>query len=425
MIGPVRLPGRAGKVWGELIAITRAHCTLPRLAIALGILLRLLDFSFDRSPWKDEEGLAENVIGRPLWEFSRPLTQEQLAPPGYLLGARVSDRLIGHSWFALRSSSLVCSIASLFVAFGLVRRILSPRAGPIALLLMAISDDLIYYAGEFKPYSADVLIALGCSWAIHAMSGRRLVVKTALAAAGAGSLVLWMSFPAIFVLAAGGLWLALLAIATRDFHRFRLLVGIGVCWVGNFVGCYAVSRRMLGDSNFMWMWWGFSFLPLPPRSWADLTHWSWTIANLPVNPGGLDTPFSPIGTGLLGLSLGLFGVVRLASRRAWGPLVLLVGPLSLAILASTAHRYPFHGRVLLFLVPALLMLIAEGIAGFRCSIARVLLIGSFLIVPMERWFVFPQMHSMRVEDSHGDQRPDLLDYLESRERLARRLRTGR
>jgi hypothetical protein len=39
---------------------------------------------------------------------------------------------------------------------------------------------------------------------------------------------------------------------------------------------------------------------------------------------------------------------------------LLVVPIALAIIASVARRYPFHGRLMLELVPALLLLIAAG-----------------------------------------------------------------
>lgn len=412
MIEPARGLNRLVAVSRELMTLARNHVTLTGLAIALGIALRLIDFGMDRQPWKDELALAENVVGRPIFQFDRPLVQEQLAPPGYLLAVRVSDRLIGHSWFALRSSSLVCSIAGLFAAASLARRRLSPRAVPIALLLMAVSDDLIYYSGEFKQYSADILIALGAAGLAGVLADRKLRPGLALAAALYGSLAVWTSYPATFVLATAGSWLGLRAILARDYRRLAVLIGVGACWLANFAACYAVSRRLLGSSDWMWNWWGFAFLPWPPRGWTDASRWFWTFANLPVNPGGLDTPFTPVGTGLLGLALALLGFVRIAVRRDWGALVLLCGPFVPAIAASVGHRYPFHGRLLLFLTPNLLMLIAEGMTWSRRRFVRVALIGAFLIVPLERWFVIPQMHSIRNVDSHGDQRNDLLDYRE-------------
>ena len=62
---------------------------------------------------------------------------------------------------------------------------------------------------------------------------------------------------------------------------------------------------------------------------------------------------------LLPLLTLLIGTCALA-RRSWAAWVVFVVPILLAMLASSMRRYPFHGRLILELVPAFYLLIALG-----------------------------------------------------------------
>ena len=75
-------------------------------------------------------------------------------------------------------------------------------------------------------------------------------------------------------------------------------------------------------------------------------------------------PIWPWAGVVIPLSLVLAGGVSLArrSRPAWAILVL---PIALAMVASAMKRYPFHGRLILELVPAFFLLIAQGTERLR------------------------------------------------------------
>jgi hypothetical protein len=165
----------------------------------------------------------------------------------------------------------------------------------------------------------------------------------------------------------------------------------------------------------MWDWWDFAFLPLPPKSLADLDHDFWSFVNVFDNPVGIVTPLGPIGSGLLVLGLFVLGGFALVARRRWGALTVLLTPIALALAASAWHRYPFHGRLLLYLVPAFLLPMAEGVAvaGRRCG--PIVLAGLVIVLlaaasynAIER----VERPRYRVFDSHGDQRNDLLDHID-------------
>jgi hypothetical protein len=77
-----------------------------------------------------------------------------------------------------------------------------------------------------------------------------------------------------------------------------------------------------------------------------------TVGHFFVDPGGQ-------GSGLLSAALFTAGAAAVY-RREKDLVVLLAAPFALTLIATALHRYPFGGRMMLFLVPATLVLIAEG-----------------------------------------------------------------
>ena len=105
----------------------------------------------------------------------------------------------------------------------------------------------------------------------------------------------------------------------------------------------------------------------------------------------------------------------------------MIGPLVFALAASALHQYPFHGRLLLYLVPTYILALAEGIAAvgrFTGWPVIVVLAGFFLAGQASEilWHKAIQPRA-RPFDSHGDLKNDLLDYLESK-RYARQREAG-
>src|SRR5690606_5894945 len=154
---------------------------------------------------------------------------------------------LGDSTFAIRLLPLACAIAALFAMRAVARRYLSGAAVPIAVALFAASDDLVYYATEFKQYSTDVLVTLGCLWlGAELLEGRRTWRRGAIASAlGAG--MTWLAHPSVFVLAAAGMVLVLDALARRDRRRLGAALAIGAAWAAGFLGCFALSEAMMTD----------------------------------------------------------------------------------------------------------------------------------------------------------------------------------
>jgi hypothetical protein len=187
-------------------------------------------------------------------------------------------------------------------------------------------------------------------------------------------------------------------------------------WVVSFGCCYHVSHRILSEDRFIWDWWHFAFLPIPPRSFADSERVFWHVLNLFNSPSWVLTPLGVLASAFLAAGLYAFGVLSLL-RRWRGGAFLLVAPLVFTLGASALHQYPFHGRLLIFLVPTVHLLVAEGAAVLTRHRSAFLatVVTIFLLVQPAGQATWNQAIVNRLHgyhDSHGDLFGDLLDYMD-------------
>jgi hypothetical protein len=396
------------------------------LLVALGVLLRVMEYADDRTLYRDEVSLLKNLVGYAPLDFRSVLTESQLAPPGFLAVERLMVRLPLPLKAAARLAPLLCAIASMFLMRAVACRYLTPRAVPIAVGLFALNDWLLYYAAEIKQYSGDVALTLAAflltDWP-GATTPRRLGLLTC-----AGVIGVWFSHPLALVLAGLATYFIAKAIVRREWGHAFWFAAMSLAWAASFALCYKVSHAILSKEQFIWVWWNFAFFPMPPRSVAQFEQVGWQMLNLLNSPSCILTPLGPLFSAFL--ALGLFVLGALVLGRRWpGGLYVLLAPFFLAILASALRQYPFHGRLLLFLVPSVHLLASEGaVALARLGGAPLtFILGAFLLLHPALDVIshrFIRERNRNAPDSHGDLAPDLLDYLEEARRqttLQRRL----
>jgi hypothetical protein len=110
-------------------------------------------------------------------------------------------------------------------------------------------------------------------------------------------------------------------------------------------------------------------------------------------------------------------------RRRPGGLFLLLAPLFIGLAASGLRQYPFHGRLVFYLVPSYLMLLSQGVAalGRRTSWLVTLALAGFLLYGETAEILWHKaiLPRSRTFDSRGDLKKDLLDYLNDQRSLHR------
>src|SRR5262249_19541257 len=132
---------------------------------------------------------------------------------------------------------------------------------------------------------------------------------------------------------------------------FRLSISYAFL-VLNFAVFYFISLRYAAKNDVLLDYWVSSFMPLAPFSLHDV-RWF------------MDTFFSifeyPLGLAFAGLgSLSFLVGCRAFLRDHKEEFFLFLLPILFALLASGFKRYPFNGRFLLFIIPSMLIFIAQG-----------------------------------------------------------------
>jgi len=343
----------------------------------LGIALRGAAWLNDRNLWIDESMLSLNLIERSPARLLEPLDWNQGAPIGFLLAVKTVIASIGITESSLRLVPMFGSLLGVIGFAWLALKFLPRPAATIAIALFSVSPFLISYAAECKQYATDAAIAIGLfASAASLLQGEGGFRRWAILAA-AGAMAVWCSHPAAFIL--GGIGTALLADAILDKNRTRFLAAAATvaCWLISFAACYLLCLKNLGNNQYLLNYWDGHFLPLPPKSPGDaawlLDHFFAPFAY----PGGLGG--TEIRAGGIAAVFFLIGMASLGKRN-WRIAIAMILPGLLALLASGLHKYPFAGRLLLFLTPIMVLGVAEGAYRVVAALARPLPIAAALFL---------------------------------------------
>jgi len=330
--------------------------------MVLAIALRVWAYFSNVSLWLDELLVSRNILGLPLSHLlTRPLVLDQVAPRGFLLLEKIAVATLGRNELALRFFPFLCSVASVFLFHRLANRALGRQAAVFALALFTIGIPLIQYGVEVKQYIFDatvtiLLLDLALRLRDPETTTRRLVL-TGLAA----FVIIWFSQASVVVMGGIGAALAVEWLIDQDRRTGRaLLITVPQWGVASLVAIAAGLRSMTPSTReFMDDFWGTGFLPLP-FTLTGMLRWLWTqLLSLFTDPTLLRYPLP-----LVFVALSALGIVSLWRTRRDVALVLL-GPFALAVVAAIAHQYPLRGRLMFYLIPALLLAIAAGVDQLR------------------------------------------------------------
>ena len=352
--------------------------------VMVGFGLRFVALMGTRNLWIDESMLALNLVARTPAQLLEPLDWNQGAPVGYLLASKASIATFGVSEMSLRLVSFLGSILGLIGFAWLAPRLMPRSAAFIATMLYSFSPVLLSYSAECKQYASDASIAIGLlAAAASLLKGegefRRWAV---LAVAGAGAV--WFSHPAAFVLGGIGTPLFLAALLKKDRTRIIASGATIATWLVSFGVCYMLFLRKLGGNQYLLDYWMGHFLPAP-KSVGDLV-WLLDHYFAPFSyPGGMGG--SEIRAGGIAAGLFLIGIWGLIKSR-WEVAVALVLPAFFALAASAVQKYPYAGRLLLFLAPMMILGVAYGAGMLLDAVWKsqpavaVVLLGILLAAPV-------------------------------------------
>lgn len=352
------------------------------ILIIVGFVLRIGQYLVNRSIWLDESSLALNIIERSWAQLTQPLSYKAYGPVGFLELERLAVKIFGISEYSLRLFPLLASLLSVWLFYQLVKQILDKNGVTMALIFFIISSPLIYYASEVKSYSFDVLfsILIPLMFLKYKKSLLNFILLVLV-----GSIAVWISEPAIFILAGTGLTYFVYFLTKKKTSELKGLFIMGFFWLTSFIVNYFLFLNKVAGDPGMVAFWSFGFAPFPILSISDVY---WYINNIL-------TVFSEI----IGLSLPLIGVFffliggYFMYKKSRKNLPLFILPLLLCLFASMLHKYPFSGRFLLFLVPGIIIVTSYGFEQLLKS--KNLIVNSVTIILGVLLFISPVLTSVK------------------------------
>ena len=325
---------------------------LALLIILFGIFVRVAQYLSNRALWGDEASLALNIVNRSYLELLQPLDRNQAAPPGFLWVEKALTQILGNNEYALRLFPLICGIVSLIAFYKLGKWAVSAIALPIALILFACLKYTLYYATEVKQYSSDVMISLLLCLLLIPLREQMLNIKRILLIGICGAVAIWFSHPVIFVLL--GIESANL-ILTSAHQRKAILINRlpAYCiWLISFGFLYFLTIARVMQNNSLQNAWGDEY----PKTVFDVIWLLDSFGRFFYRPLGFAAIFD--GIAILAFVIGCVFFIKKKSSK----FIILMSPVLATLAASYLHKYPFRGRLILFLAPFFILVIAQGIA---------------------------------------------------------------
>jgi len=324
--------------------------------LVAGTGLWLINWWAGRPLFMDEANLARNLFDLSFTDFfSAPLEHQQYAPPLYLAAAKICGEVFGYGERALRLPAMLGGIACIYGLWQAGKHLGLGWWGVLPAALLFVNPEALRFVGELKPYAVDLGVA-----ALLLGMALQPDKRSLLAWGITGVLAVWVSLPAVFVLAGVGLSNFLCTSVPATFktsgakqtsppNRLRWLV-VGACWLISFALLYtlilhpSVGNDYLHDYHAQW------FLPLPQRDypWNQLVALLETIAKVAFG-------FTAIAI-FFGFATALVGFIRADLYQK----LLLSVPLASVLLASAFGFYSLMPRLLLFTLPCWWLLSALG-----------------------------------------------------------------
>jgi hypothetical protein len=326
--------------------------------IAIAIALRLAYYIANPPVSVDEVDLALNLMHRSYSGLLGRLDFNQAAPAGFLALQKLTVDSLGPTPYALRLIPLVAGIVSSVLIYPVAARIVGRRAAIIALALFAVSDPLMSFAATNKQYSIDVAVALGL-YAVALSLPDRTTLRRGVVFALSGIVAVWLSHPAAFVLGGIGMTFVIASVRGRRWRETGMFVAVGAAWLVSFVVAYLLTRSSTeqiqhsiaatGNSVF-----GGNTKPGVLQTYGGIVR---NLLGIPAFAHGVRTAIA-----VMMIAVALVGLAVLWRSR-WAHAALLVLPLAFVFVATEARLYPDEPRTFLFLVPVLLILVAEGVGS--------------------------------------------------------------
>ncbi|HYL36157.1 MAG TPA: hypothetical protein VEV17_09625 [Bryobacteraceae bacterium] len=382
-------------------------------SFVLGVALRLRYYSYNYSLFFDECALTQNIENRSYGNLSQTLEYDQAAPFGFLYLQKIVISVLGDSEAALRALPLTCGMLAIVAFYFFTRKLLKGWALVAANVLMGVNQLAINYSAICKQYSTEMLVAvvmLMLSYPLFDRSCPRGLFWRNSVILG---LLPWFSFSALFMLAGIGIIMACAQASGGRWLVSKRIAWLCLLWVALLLPIYQYSIRPGTLNSSLHTMWAEDYMPL--QSLADCLGWIWNkfveVCEMAFNKRLWFLAAAGITVGTTASVL----------HRDWA---VLAGAAALCVCygAAALHQYPVRGRLVLFAMPVLILLLVRGYEWLRRMFAGVVLLAADAIVGAALlWCTLSAIKAVFLYPTYIDQPREVLRFARSQWRPGDRL----
>ena len=339
------------EIWFFQIIVMKANIKsinlILLLFIFLSFVLALVNFFHFRSLWLDEASLALNIVNKPIKELLKPLDYDQVAPIGFLMVEKGFSSIFGNTDWSLRIFPLLLFFPSVYLMYKLALIIFREKSFALfAAAFFSLSYYPLYYSTEVKQYMGDVFISLIITISTLMFSktdGKKYWVFYALI----GIISVWFSNISVILLFSSGLYF--LYQNRKKKQNYLGVIKVLGSWVISFFCYYILFVYNHPSQQYMVEYWSNAnaFLPQNILSMEFiLALYNKLIELIKLFHYRLFIIFILISI------LGFFFLLR----KRIEILFIIIFPIILHLILSYLKLYPFHGRLIFYQYPFLILI---------------------------------------------------------------------
>jgi hypothetical protein len=239
------------------------------------------------------------------------------------------------------------------------KRFLSEQVLALPLSLFVLGYPNILHSVQVKQYSLELLVSL-VLYILYLRHKNSQKTRDSVLLGLAGAAATWFSYSSVFILTTFFFLMTLGIGRRKEWYLIPSYLGIFSAWAIGFLPNYIYFIKAGSSISWLSGMWENRFMPLSPAifQWLPKTFILLIQDPLAISWDEGKTAMVFLG-GLVGTGLLFSGWLRLA-RQDKEMVLLFTLPLLGALAASALKLYPFHGRLLLFSIPPLLIILGKG-----------------------------------------------------------------
>lgn len=326
------------------------------IILVAGLILRFYQHFMGRSLWEDETHFALNFMKYDFWRLTKPLDDIQAGPIFFLWGVKAFVEIFGYNEVAFRMLTwLTCILTLPLFYFAILELTQRKIAALLGFLLFSVNASLLYFSSELKPYGIDVSAYVFMTYLTISRNDYVARNRNKLLMVG-GCLAILLSNTAFIAVFCSGVYMLL------NWYRQKKIVikdvPVMAVWAIVFLANYFIFIHNHPATTDQRINYAFGFFPTDVLSCEFIIFLRERLDEIFFSK--LLYIWNAYYISYVILAAFVVATWRMLTRKEYTLILFTWVPILITLGLSAAQIYPFWFRLILFLVPCFIIILAYG-----------------------------------------------------------------